>query len=107
MSKDIGFCSITEGICRKGGECETCSLQHVFVNVEHYAKLLEENRLIELPCKVGTPIWLITWDYDEFNDRYYYATPTTFALEDVVDLGTVIFLTKEEAEAKLAELKGE
>ena len=73
----------------------------------HYEDMEDQGRLIELPCAVGTPIWLITWDYDEFNDRCYYATPTTFALEDVVDLGTAIFLTKEEAEAKLEELKNE
>lgn len=47
MSKDIGFCSITEDICRKEGECEKCSLKHIHENMEHYAKLHEQGRLIE------------------------------------------------------------
>lgn len=52
MSKDTGFCSITEDICRKEGECETCSLKHIHENIEHYAKLHEQGRLIEVVrCK--------------------------------------------------------
>lgn len=45
--KDIGFCSITEDLCRKEGECEKCSLKHIHENMEHYAKLHEQGRLIE------------------------------------------------------------
>lgn len=49
MSKDIGFCSITEDLCEKDGKCEDCSLKHIHENLERYAKLHEENRLIVLP----------------------------------------------------------
>ena len=70
MSKDIGFCSITEDICRKEGECEKCSLKHIHENIEHYAMLHEAGRLIELPCAVGDTVWIIAPNYYKCNNRY-------------------------------------
>lgn len=119
MSKDIGFCSITEGLCEKDGKCEDCSLKHIHENIEHYAKLHEENRLIELPCKVGDTVWSTkwwdnkkiskkidgeTWYKDIFQHKI---TKEKFSLYDLDRIGKDVFLTKEEAEAKLEELKGE
>lgn len=86
--------------------CFDCPIGKVVEKLAHYEDLEEQGRLIELPCKVGTPTWMITWELDESGDEYHYVTPTKFDLEDVEDWGTIFFLTKEEAEAKLAELKG-
>ena len=69
MSKDIGFCSITEGICRKEGECKTCSLQHIYTNIEHYAKLHEQGRLIVTP---ETGIGDLSDGYHTFNELYHH-----------------------------------
>ena len=70
----------------------------------HYEDLEEQGRLIELPCKVGDRVYEIyrfciygAWEIDEHR----------VTLEDLPHIGKTVFLTKEEAEAKLAELKGE
>ena len=116
MSKDIGFCSITEDICRKEGECETCSLKHIHENIEHYAKLHEENRLIELPCKVGDAVWQIEiseegYDFYKFTVTGVNITEKGIELGNfyhgfwfkIEDFGKTVFLTSEELQAKLAE----
>lgn len=133
MSKEIiciRLCSIIKDFCEKEEKCEDCSLRHISDNIEHYAKLHEENRLIELPCKVGDTVWIVReniyeatvhrvvlsisesdnfinldvgYEYvDWFYDDGRKATATALCryLRDA-------FLTKEEAEAKLMELKGE
>ena len=133
MNKDIGFCSITEDLCKKDGKCEDCSLKHIYENIEHYAKLHEENRLIELPCKVGDTVYMIQKRYtkcskhqerrDEYNcqgceelvcDSHieHYIQPLNSAPIDWIvrmdnQFGETVFLTKEEAERKLAELEGD
>ena len=86
--------------------CDTCELKMLFNKLKHYEDLEEQGRLIELPCKVGTPIWMITWGYDMYNDKVYYPEETTFEWECLYSWGIDYFLTKEEAESKLAELKG-
>lgn len=115
MSKDIGFCSITEDICKKDGKCEDCSLKHIHENIEHYAKLHEENRLIELPCAVGDMVWMVI-DNRDFKRRMKDYCPSAEELPDLnivehnfsllllSSIGKTVFLTKEEAEAKLKEL---
>lgn len=78
MGKDIGFCSITEDICRKEGECEKCSLKHIHENMEHYAKLHEQGRLIEQ--KHGTWESLDSyvyecdgmWECSECGEDFYF-----------------------------------
>lgn len=95
----------------------------------HYEDLEEQGRLIELPCKLGDTIWIVRENIHEaticrivlnisesnnfinldvayeyvdwfYNDgRKAKATALCRYLSDA-------FLTKEEAEAKLAELKG-
>lgn len=104
MGKDIGFCGITEDICRKEGKCEKCSLKHIHENIEHYAMLHEAGRLIELPCAVGDTVWCI----DSFNlDGTLRKQPIIREIEfnhhHLEFVGKTVFLTKEEAEAKLAE----
>jgi hypothetical protein len=79
----------------------------------HYEDLEEQGRLIELPCKVGDTVYvvgwdIIDWDTEDFSSqtRRWFIYENLFDVEMIYAIGKMIFLTKEEAEAKLAELKG-
>lgn len=71
--------------------------------LKEYEDMEEQDRLLKLPCKVG-------------NDVYYILgipnkTPCAidkckFELSDINKIGKTLFLTREEAEAKLKELRG-
>lgn len=92
----------------------------VFEELEHYRHLEEQGRLITLPCKVGDTIWAIfpTWTPMECEVVVIEILSSTVNIETKVvdsdadrifwpaDFGKTVFITKEEAEAKLAELKG-
>lgn len=99
----------------------------------HYEDLEEQGRLIELPCAVGDTVYLISSQYSEcskhqerFNDcncqgcedecdshkEYFIYVNENMSAEWIVRamrlnrFGEDVFLTKEEAEAKLAEMEG-
>ena len=102
-----------------------CTLEEVLRKLAHYEGLEEANRLIELPCAVGDEVYIpnerfpaeieeiritprgVFAEYVQY-DRGYEETEVwdegSFWIEDV---GKRVFLTKEEAEAKLKELEGE
>lgn len=77
----------------------------------YYEGLEEQDRLIELPCKVGYTVYEITgattrgynWKYLTYENAYIHET--VFNLSRFTDIGKTVFLTKEEAERKLEELK--
>lgn len=93
----------------------------------HYEDLEEQGRLIELPCKVGDTVWNVNEYVEGFKIRpmeivlmeigvkgkkYIFSVYTDdYDNDELVqsygfdDFGNVLFLTKEEAEAKLKELK--
>ena len=87
----------------------------------HYEDLEEQGRLIELPCKIGEKVYDVNKTCEERNlyceDRYcnkcktgsfiYRVTESCFKLSQINDVNKTVFLTKEEAEAKLKELRGE
>ena len=96
-------CEITTGACEKLGR---------------YEDLEEQGRLIKLPCKIGTEVYNTTW-WDDVQEKVvvkgktYYRTvhkhkvsKSTFDYFDIKEFGKTVFLTKEEAEAKLKELRG-
>ena len=100
-----------------------------------YEDLEEQGLLVRLPCKVGDTVWVVTspinvFDYDEYDgdaeyEVYesflssvsYYASGEQFRIYAKVtnsfiaayfrecDFGESIFLTREEAEKKLKEMK--
>lgn len=99
----------------------------------HYEDLEEQGRLIELPCAVGDTVYLISSQYSEcskyqerFNDyncqgcenecdshkEYFIHVNENMSAEWIVRamrlnrFGEDVFLTKEEAEAKLKEMEG-
>ena len=93
--------------------------------LQRYTDLEEQGRLIELPCAVGDTVYIpnekFPAEIEEIRitpqgtfveyvqyDKGYEETEVwdegSFCMEDI---GETVFLTPEEAEAKLAEMKGE
>lgn len=94
------------------------NFQNILRKLAHYEDLEEQGRLIELPCAVGDTVWTIDPDINFIDD--FKVTDIDIVKEgiaicnhylgyscDVNDFGNTVFLTKEEAEAKLKELKGD
>ena len=103
--------------------------------LKSYKEAEEQGLLVRLPCKVGDTVWVVTspinvFDYDEYDgdaeyEVYesflssvsYYASGEQFRIYAKVtnsfiaayfrecDFGESIFLTREEAEKKLEEMK--
>lgn len=100
-----------------------CYSRQMHEKLSHYEDLEEQGRLIELPCKVGDTVYVV--DFTRAGYRIFeanieevrcqsYATyycldwglqPQRFRAFKEDNLGKNVFLTKEEAEAKLKELK--
>lgn len=85
--------------------------------LKEYQQLDEQGRLVKLPCRVGTEVYNITW-WDDVQEKVvvkgktYYRTvhkhkisKSIFTYFDILEFGKTIFLTKEEAEARLKELR--
>ena len=73
--------------------------------LQHYKDLEEQGRLIELPC--DRVYRIMNWDSPKsaFVDSIPIEMIPIYDLKNI-DNGKWLFSTKEEAEAKLAELKG-
>ena len=95
-----------------GAYFEDESVYKALEKLAHYEDLEEQGRLIVLPCKVGDTVWEIRgvrwkgydWKFPVYDNAS--VTGIKFNLEMLPRIGKKAFLTKEEAEAKLAELKG-
>lgn len=68
-----------------------------------YEDAEEQGRLIKLPCKVGDDVCYILGIP---NKTPCTIDKCTFELSDINKIGKTLFLTREEAEAKLKELRG-
>lgn len=88
--------------------------------LQKYRDAEEQGLLLRLPCKVGTPVYSITQDcggdtldcrcMDCEDCRYLYTYVEQRAFDTYMcdEIGKTVFLTKEEAEQKLASMqKGE
>ena len=118
------------------GDCTECPIQKAFDKLAAYEKLQEQGLLLKLPCKVGDVVYFVDRRYDREKRTFVsfvhngYAkaikfssrpTKVTIEYEDIDDncgrckgkdvhasnIGKTVFLTKEEAEAKLKELENE
>lgn len=110
-------CYIPAGIGKQEGN----PLNEIINKLGRLEDLADEGRLIELPCKVGDTVWCVTDKYIfvAWVDSFYLTEEDGVLsievnLTDVVEndieikassFGRKVFLTKAEAEAKLAELK--
>lgn len=98
-------CYIPAGI----GAKDQVLLHKIVEKLGRLEDLEEACRLIELPCKVGDTVYVIDYDYYEeiyeSSSKYYYVEERYFDYEMLHWMGKWCFLTKAEAEVKLAELK--
>lgn len=94
--------------------CSKCELEKALEKLADYEDLEEQGLLVRLPCPIGTTVWdifrmeirKITVTSIEYNNNKEYVL---WAGEDEL-LGTLneaVFLTREEAEKRLKELKNE
>jgi hypothetical protein len=98
-------------------KCESAWVVKVQKRLKEYEDAEEQGLLLRLPCKVGDIVYVIVMvlDYGEIGDKAtktYYITERKFELYMLSDygkyvFGKTVFLTKEEAEQKLAEIRGD
>ena len=85
-----------------------CSWIELLRKLAHYEDLEEAGRLIELPCKFGDTVYEIHYDFPDddytYSCPYYYIHEVKFTIDSLAGWEEWVFLTKEEAEAKLKEL---
>jgi hypothetical protein len=85
--------------------------------VQELAKAKADGRLVVLPCKVGTRVWVIGQDCDLCHDMYteepclfgdceYRKVIESVFLPSMTDeFGKTVFLTREDAEKAIAEVR--
>lgn len=78
-------------------------INHLAEKLYEYEDLEEKGRLTKLPCKVGDDVYYILGIP---NETPCAIDKCTFELSDINKIGKTLFLTKEEAEAKLKKLRG-
>ena len=107
--------------------CKNCYIQQVFKKLADYEDLEEQGLLVRLPCKVGDTAYrvnagakqpIIPMTVSEIHFLCYKNERAVrfdaIGKEDMgescyrlEDIGRIVFLTREEAEKKLEELKNE
>lgn len=97
-----GFmCSCYCDNCSKGtGDCDR--LKAMINRLAKFEDLEEQGLLVRLPCKVGTEVYYILGIP---NKMPCTIDKCVFELSDVHKIGESLFLTREEAEKKLEEMK--
>ena len=94
--------------------------------IQEYRALEEQGLLLKLPCKVGDTVFCIDWYWDckyenycpnedtdcgnfrcEHEVKKYFIKETEFEIQMIYQINETVFLTKEEAEAKLKEMESE
>lgn len=101
--------------------------QHQYRNLWNFEQplaeiieLLQSDRVVELPCEIGTELFLIDYPMVHHRLKRYEITGTRVVMviecfesqsicKRLVDVhfGKTVFLTKDEAEAKLKEINNE
>ena len=83
-------------------DCSECELEKAFEKLADYEDLEEQGLLVRLPCKVGTEVYYILGIP---NKTPCVIDKCVFELSDIDKIGKSLFLTREEAEKKLEEMK--
>ena len=72
----------------------------------------DKSRFIELPCKVGTKVWILRKDRvpdDDYRMSFHdewVLCEVSFQLSMINQIGKTVFLTRKEAEKALERSKG-
>ncbi len=102
---------------KKGFDVGDFASQNVLHRLADYEDTEELGLLLKLPCKIGDTVYTLDSECcgDELfckkecnskcEDYSVFIVECTFELAMLDDVGKYIFLTKEEAEAKLTELR--
>ena len=110
--------------CHEEGGCTNgCIVPKLYSRLAKYEDAEEQGLLLRLPCKVGDTVWFVGNDFvNDYEVRRYIVDESGIVCIQIAkeidgkdywnsfrieDLGKTVFLTKEEAEQKLAEMKGE
>lgn len=67
---------------------------------------IDRSRIVELPCKLGTPVFVIGGKYRAGRFERWI-NPGKFRLSDLKKMGKTVFLTHEEAEKALDKMEVE
>lgn len=67
----------------------------------------KDGRVVILPCKVGDTVYRLQYIEQTLGRFTVGAVPIKFALIWLEEFGKTVFLTREEAEKALAEMKGD
>lgn len=90
------------------GESDVWVKQHDYISAARklcdYEDLEEQGLLVRLPCKVGTEVYYILGIP---NKMPCTIDKCVFELSDIDKIGESLFLTHEEAEKKLEEMKND
>jgi len=85
---------------------DTEKVNKIVQKLGYYEQKAENGLLLELPCKEGDFVYKIVSQRANYDDSIYYIVcATSFRLEDIKNIGKTIFLTKEQANEKLKEMK--
>ena len=112
-----------EAFCKNEVDgCKNCYIQQVFKKLAEYEDLEDQGLLVRLPCKVGDTVYVPTRNFIselriimisvDMHGTYFrwmlnsgiYPNLDGFSRSK---LGKTVFLTREEAEKKLEEMKNE
>lgn len=121
-NRDYGenSCAVYTSYCDAchNSDCHCGLVEDMIEKLADYEDLEEQGRLVKLPCKVGDIVYDTAW-WDDVQEKIvvkgktYYrtvhkhkVTKLPFTYSDIDNFGKTVFLTREEAEAKLKELRG-
>ena len=87
--------------------CPKCKpFTDVMKKLSHYEDLEEQGLLLKLPCKVGDKVYVFWTSYNfKTEEVEHKIIVDVFEIEMMSEFGKTVFLTREEAEAKLQELQ--
>lgn len=100
-------------------EMDNIDVDEMYDRLAELEDKIEQGLLLELPCKVGDTVYRVVSRCSDINrcddiDQYIcrrtccdaFIRKEKFAIHILNRIGSDFFVTKEEAEAKLAELRG-
>lgn len=120
------------GLDEEGGCVNGCKVPKLYRRLADCEDAEEQGLLLRLPCKVGDTVYIIRKCscYNSYQSQVYkrtkckgktnisdgrncrkttcaYVGETKFDLKYITEIGKTVFLTKEEAEQKLVEMRKE